>query len=101
MTKLAISSAKRLSPEKRLKQLLEVATHIAKRSHYLTVTHASIANVVQCSVPTVFSYFKTKEQLTEGICKFALEHNNESIIAQIVVSNHPDVSHLMCTITEK
>ena len=92
---------KRMNPKKRLQQLNEVATDLAIESHYLTVTHASIARVVDCSVPTVFSYFKTKESLIKCICNYALEKKNAIVIAQMVVSNHPEVSHLKYIITKK
>ena len=60
-------SRTRLNPEQRKQQLLQAAIEVFARRGIGRAAHADIAQATQVSVPTVFNYFKTREDLVDAV----------------------------------
>lgn len=65
MTKVV--SRTRLNPEHRRQQLLDAAIHVFARRGIGRAAHADIAEQTGVSVPTVFNYFNTREDLVDAV----------------------------------
>lgn len=61
------TSRKRLNPEQRKQQLLDAAIIVFARRGIGRAAHADIAEETGVSVPTVFNYFKTREDLVDAV----------------------------------
>lgn len=61
------TSRKRLNPEQRKQQLLDAAIIVFARRGIGRAAHADIAEETGVSVPTVFNYFKTRENLVDAV----------------------------------
>jgi len=61
------NSRKRLNPEQRKQQLLDAAIIVFARRGIGRAAHADIAEETSVSVPTVFNYFKTREDLVDAV----------------------------------
>ena len=66
----------RLNPEQRKQQLLNAAIDVFARRGIGRAAHADIAQDTNVSVPTVFNYFKTREDLVDAV----LSHVESEII---------------------
>ena len=69
-------SRTRLNPEQRKQQLLQAAIEVFARRGIGRAAHADIASATKVSVPTVFNYFKTREDLVDAV----LSHVESEII---------------------
>lgn len=76
-------SRTRLNPEQRKQQLLQAAVEVFARRGIGRAAHADIASATQVSVPTVFNYFKTREDLVDAV----LSHVERELI-QFVERHH-------------
>ena len=76
---------KRLNPDQRKTQLLDCAVSVATKLGVAKVTHAAIAKEhkviykTNCSVPTVFNYFKTADELESALVNEILNVRNETV----------------------
>lgn len=61
------SSKKRLSPEARKTQLLDMAVIAFAAAGIERAVHADVAKLAHVSTPTVFTYFPTREALVEAV----------------------------------
>jgi len=59
--------ASRLSPDERRSQLLECAIRVFARRGIGRGAHAEVAGEAGVAVPTVFTYFKTREELLRAV----------------------------------
>jgi TetR/AcrR family transcriptional regulator, hemagglutinin/protease regulatory protein len=59
--------ARQMKPEERKKLLLETAVSVFAEKGLSSAKHADIAAVCGVAVPTVFSYFPTREALTQAV----------------------------------
>lgn len=59
--------AMRLSPEARRQQLLDCAIKCFAEYGLATANHGMVASAAKVSVPSVFSYFNTREALVDGV----------------------------------
>jgi TetR/AcrR family hemagglutinin/protease transcriptional regulator len=59
--------ASRLSPEERRRQLLDCAIHVFGRRGLDRGGHAEVASEAGVAVPTVFAYFRTREELRAAV----------------------------------
>lgn len=64
---MSTSTRTRLNPEQRKQQLLEAAVEVFARRGLGRAAHADIAEATGVSVPTVFNYFKTREDLVDAV----------------------------------
>lgn len=62
-----MSPRTRLNPEQRKQQLLEAAISVFARRGIGRAAHADIAEETGVSVPTVFNYFNTREDLVSAV----------------------------------
>ena len=63
-------SRTRLNPEQRKQQLLQAAIEVFARRGIGRAAHADIASATKVSVPTVFNYFKTREDLVSAVLTY-------------------------------
>lgn len=64
---MSTSLRTRLNPEQRKQQLLDAAIVVFARRGLGRAAHADIAEETGVSVPTVFNYFKTREELVDAV----------------------------------
>lgn len=64
---MTVMQRKRLNPEERKIQLLDSAIRVFARRGIGRAAHADIAEDTGVSVPTVFNYFKTREDLVDAV----------------------------------
>lgn len=64
---MSTSLRTRLNPEQRKQQLLDAAILVFARRGLGRAAHADIAEETGVSVPTVFNYFKTREDLVDAV----------------------------------
>lgn len=69
MSNRSYKRATQLSPEERRRQLLRCAITAFATNGLGRGTHAQVAKLAGVAVPTVFSYFPTREDLVDGVLK--------------------------------
>ena len=62
-----MTSRTRLNPEQRRQQLLEAAVNVFAKRGIGRAAHADVAEASGVSVPTVFNYFNTREDLVDAV----------------------------------
>ena len=65
--------AGRMSPEVRRKQLIDCGVKAFARRGILNATHADVSEIAEVSIPTVFHYFPTIENLRAEVIKAVRE----------------------------
>lgn len=81
---MSTSLRTRLNPEQRKQQLLDAAILVFARRGLGRAAHADIAEETGVSVPTVFNYFKTREDLVDAV----LTHIENYFIDAAVECHH-------------
>lgn len=81
---MSTSLRTRLNPEQRKQQLLDAAIIVFARRGLGRAAHADIAEETGVSVPTVFNYFKTREDLVDAV----LGHIENFFIESAVECHH-------------
>lgn len=73
---------KRLTPEFRRAQLLLIATRLAERGNYRTVTRAAVATRAKVAESLVSYYLGTVAQMRARVMREAVGAGNARIVAQ-------------------
>lgn len=84
-----ITKRTRLPPEKRIKQLLEVACDIACTEGYSTLTLMKVAKAAGVVHPLVLHHFKTVEGMRTRLMRYAVDNQIMPIIAQGLAHRDP------------
>lgn len=80
----------RLNPELRKQQLLDAAIIVFARRGLGRAAHADIAEETGVSVPTVFNYFKTREDLVAAVLSAIEDHFIELAVSYHQAKNAQD-----------
>ena len=80
----------RLNPELRKQQLLDAAIIVFARRGLGRAAHADIAEETGVSVPTVFNYFKTREDLVAAVLSAIEDHFIELAVSYHQATNAQD-----------
>lgn len=74
------SRARQMPPEQRKQQLLELAVKAFAEKGISAAKHADVAQAAGVSVPTVFTYFPTRQALEEEVLEFVGRYMLQNII---------------------
>lgn len=92
----------RLAPDKRREQIIEAFIAVALLKGYQTVTRADVAKRLDISDALVTRYFSdSMDLLRDDSVRYAIENNNNKIIAQALVVGDPLVTNLPDYVKEK
>jgi TetR/AcrR family transcriptional regulator, hemagglutinin/protease regulatory protein len=88
--------ASRLSPEERRHQLIDCAVRVFARRGLGRASHAEVAKEAGVAVPTVFSYFKNRDELVDAVLQeveryyedMADQYHRDNLPAQRVLVDH-------------
>lgn len=80
--------ASRLSPEDRRRQLLDCAVRVFARRGLGRASHAEVAQEAGVAVPTVFAYFKNRDELVDAVLR-EVERYYEDMADQYHRGNAP------------
>ena len=86
-TSLERRRAPKLSPEKRREQLLRCALTVFARRGIGSARHAEIAQEAQVAVPTVFTYFPTREILVREVLSEVDQYLSQVVWSAIGAGN--------------
>lgn len=73
----------RKKPKQRYSQLIETAVLVFSEQGFNKSAHRTIAKECNCSVPTVFNYFKNTEHLQKSVTKHVLEFIESSLMTYL------------------
>jgi AcrR family transcriptional regulator len=80
---------RRLSPDDRIEQLLDVALDLAKREGYKKLTRAMVAEAAQCSESLISAHFGDMPRFHDSLLRAAVYREVPEIVLQGLVINDP------------
>ncbi|AKH67907.1 transcriptional regulator, TetR family [Spongiibacter sp. IMCC21906] len=81
--------AKRMSAEARHHQILMCAIDVFADTGLINAKHTDVATRAKVSIPTVFHYFPTLEELQAAVLQEIHHHFMESLIGKVLYQNLP------------